>query len=506
MQDCLASGKLETAASYLIILQNLEQPTVSKQHATILLDKALDSCRWNIAQDLVRFLRCIGADELDSPPRSPTFVKPHHPPPLSPTTSVDGDDITYAVNPHARSTSVSTRASLTRGSSMDKGFITRTPSTEKGSLSRSGSMDKTRKTVAASSPTSTTQPKRPMELETPDNFFIDTILNRHARLLLTATRLRDLGKFAAHLDFGLVPWLRKEKNRAARVDDYIETLTSIHRNFDLPYPAVNQLTSAPLSPKPWNRYGRLSSVSSSSSARGGRQTLDELDGRMELGIELGEEELEEEEAHLSRFVEVNDETGRVSGDPSETSSVAYSMDGEEDWIWGGEGPGYVDVQEIRAQLAFSGSLPALREIRFLLQMFIEAKCHDWWFILSLVLRDSTCLTDFIDDVIKLCDVTVDSITRMKDGIASLEAWAEQNCHGYHLFFGLHKEHWLALERAWTEAKNAPKEQKDSSPASESGRQSRQSSTSKDEERPGDEEEEYEEMVEENKNEYECVVS
>lgn len=59
----------------------------------------------------------------------------------------------------------------------------------------------------------------------------------------------------------------------------------------------------------------------------------------------------------------DDESGRVSGDPSETSSVAHSMDGEEDWIWGGEGPSYVDVQEIRAQLAFNGSLQALREIR-----------------------------------------------------------------------------------------------------------------------------------------------
>ena len=60
---------------------------------------------------------------------------------------------------------------------------------------------------------------------------------------------------------------------------------------------------------------------------------------------------------------VVDEFGRISGDPSETSSLAHSMDGEEDWIWGGEGPGFVDVQEIRAQLAFSGSLQALREIR-----------------------------------------------------------------------------------------------------------------------------------------------
>ena len=80
-------------------------------------------------------------------------------------------------------------------------------------------------------------------------------------------------------------------------------------------------------------------------------------------------------------------------------------------------------------------------------------------------------------------------------------------HGYHLFLGLHKEHWLALERALIEAKNAPKEPKDSSPASESSRQSRQSSTSKDEDRPGDDdEEEFEGMLEEDKNEYECVLS
>ena len=79
-------------------------------------------------------------------------------------------------------------------------------------------------------------------------------------------------------------------------------------------------------------------------------------------------------------------------------------------------------------------------------------------------------------------------------------------HGYYLFFGLHKEHWLALERALTEAKTAPKEQKDSSPSSESSHPSPRSSTSKEEERPGDEHEEYEETAEEEKDEYECVMS
>lgn len=168
----------------------------SFQHATILLDKALDNCKWGvriihifelifltiftlailillmndfcidiwqISRDLVRFLRCIGADELDSPPRSPTFVKSHHPPPLNPSASVDGEDITYVVNTHSRSSSASkppSRGSLTRGSSLDKSYLTRTSSMERGcSLSRTGLVDKARKAVAPSSPTSSIPPK-----------------------------------------------------------------------------------------------------------------------------------------------------------------------------------------------------------------------------------------------------------------------------------------------------------------------------------------------------------
>ena len=69
---------------------------------------------------------------------------------------------------------------------------------------------------------------------------------------------------------------------------------------------------------------------------------------------------------------------------------------------------------------------AFLSIRFLLQMFMEARCYDWWLILSLVLRDRTCLTDFIDDAIKLHDTNVESLCRMKDGIEALEAWAEHN--------------------------------------------------------------------------------
>jgi hypothetical protein len=47
-----------------------------------------------------------------------------------------------------------------------------------------------------------------MQEGTAEEFFIDMILARHARKLLTAGSLTDLGRFCAHLDFHLVTWLR----------------------------------------------------------------------------------------------------------------------------------------------------------------------------------------------------------------------------------------------------------------------------------------------------------
>jgi hypothetical protein len=47
---------------------------------------------------------------------------------------------------------------------------------------------------------------------TADQVYIDTILFRHARKLLSSNRLQDLGYFSANIrDFQLVAWLKKER-------------------------------------------------------------------------------------------------------------------------------------------------------------------------------------------------------------------------------------------------------------------------------------------------------
>ena len=57
--ECLSRRDPDTAASYLLILQNLEKPALSFQFATRLLNVVLESKRWDLANDLVRFVKAI---------------------------------------------------------------------------------------------------------------------------------------------------------------------------------------------------------------------------------------------------------------------------------------------------------------------------------------------------------------------------------------------------------------------------------------------------------------
>ena len=106
-----------------------------------------------------------------------------------------------------------------------------------------------------------------MDVDSKEEYFIELILCRHARKLLTARCLRDLGKFAAHLDFNLQMWFARERCvcvswwlsliffscgtcygdvclyfcrlRAAKVDDFVSTIREMHKEFKWPFPLYN---------------------------------------------------------------------------------------------------------------------------------------------------------------------------------------------------------------------------------------------------------------------------
>ncbi len=59
IQVCLASGRLKTAGSYLLVLHNLEQLDSGCGDAIRLLKSAIGSRDWQLCKELLRFLRSI---------------------------------------------------------------------------------------------------------------------------------------------------------------------------------------------------------------------------------------------------------------------------------------------------------------------------------------------------------------------------------------------------------------------------------------------------------------
>lgn len=78
----------------------------------------------------------------------------------------------------------------------------------------------------------------PASADCAENMYIDMMLWRHARHLLEQVRLRDLGCFSAQLGFELIGWLCRERNRVARVEDFVAALKKLHEDFLWPFPVI----------------------------------------------------------------------------------------------------------------------------------------------------------------------------------------------------------------------------------------------------------------------------
>lgn len=266
-QRCLDSKQLDLAASYLIILQNMEPVTISRQYATILLDAALENCSWDLAKELVRFLRAIDPSDADSLSTTLTSVwKPGSAP--SPAGSLLSAKInlgsqTPPVSPNPDDFNFLLGSTVHRPGSRTSGNIKSPPAENTGhhreivrSISDTGKNFSTpvnKETVNSTTAAKSSARKKsapvnsnPITISAEsdpadpslEELFMDIILQRHVRRLLSAGRLRDLGYLAAHFDCPLVSWLSRERTRAARVDDFVSAIRRLHADFAWPFPVI----------------------------------------------------------------------------------------------------------------------------------------------------------------------------------------------------------------------------------------------------------------------------
>ncbi|EDS41856.1 connexin43-interacting protein of 150 kDa [Culex quinquefasciatus] len=400
-QQCMASKQLQTAASYLIILQNLEPSAVSRQYATLLLDTALEQRNWPLAKDLVRFLRAIDPNDVESPRSSYVFGNKFGMNAAGPPVSPNAEDLSLILG-----------SSMTRGRSFS---TTVNPKTVEP-VNNATIVNKEKNIIfsnSTSSPVDTTLVQKRKKKD----FFIDVILQRHARRFLQMKKLEDLGRMSATLDFHLVGWLTREKDRAARIEDFVTALKALHDELDWQKPCLDlNLISGTCLNQPESPASNISNKSTFDTAQ---RTEDS-----------GYNSLSMNRIPEGAIVESSTDV-KTARDP------LTNVTGEE--IVPGESLPYIDTKEANlSPLNDNISVRSKREqhkleikMRYLLQIFTEANCYEFSLLLSVLLLDVASVCRITNAAIRSKSLVV--CRQLRNGLKDMTRWSFNECLGYRPF-------------------------------------------------------------------------
>ncbi|KAM7355104.1 guanine nucleotide exchange factor subunit Rich [Cochliomyia hominivorax] len=416
-QQCLESEELATAASYLIILQNLEPSIISKQYATLLLEIALQHRNWELAKDLIRFLKAIDPNEIDSP-RSSMVVNVKIAPPSQSQSQVNQnpDAFNLILGPIARERSFSTTV-LANSTSKEK--------KDKVASGNTGSNNESSTPNSTSGPTVVVRRKSERSNSTKnekrETFCIESILHRHARKLLQNCKLIDLGYMSAFLDFHLVSWLSQEADRTARLEDYVTAINHLHEELKLPTPATI-FSASDESDHDYNQMQKRFQLdkkmnlphTSSQTSESGYFSLALMDtptstgnGNIAMHNNIPSIKENEELQYSTLSQHTQNQTQIMSGDYNKSRSNSQtSLE---------HNPMYRRFYSLNDDMSSSSLALGLNcaevlhkiipeklaiKVRYLLQLFIEANCIDFALVLSILLQDAASVGRIINVVIR----------------------------------------------------------------------------------------------------------
>ncbi|XP_038193588.1 guanine nucleotide exchange factor subunit RIC1 isoform X2 [Arvicola amphibius] len=412
-EECLMAQDLDTAASYLIILQNMEVPAVSRQHATLLFNTALEQGKWDLCRHMIRFLKAIGSGESETPPSTPTAQEP---------SSSGGFEF-------FRNRSISLSQSA-ENVPPGKFSLQKTLSMPSGPSGKRWSRDS----------------------DCAENMYIDMMLWRHARRLLEDVRLKDLGCFAAQLGFELISWLCKERTRAARVDNFVVALKRLHKDFLWPLPIIPASSlSSPFkngkcrtvgdqllksqSADPFITPEMDSGISNIQRSQSWLSNIGPTHRDTDIASSPGPQM---QDAFLSPLSNKGDECSIGSAtDLTESSSM---VDG--DWTVVDENFSTLsltqsELEHISMELASKGPHKSQVQLRYLLHIFMEAGCLDWCVVIGLILRESSVISQILS-IAQSSEMDGEMLQNIKTGLHAVERWAAADCPGYKPFLNIIK--------------------------------------------------------------------
>ncbi|XP_030049655.1 guanine nucleotide exchange factor subunit RIC1 isoform X3 [Microcaecilia unicolor] len=436
---------------------NMEVPAVSRQHATLLFNTALEQGKWDLCRHMIRFLKAIGSGESETPPPTPTTQE---------TNSTGGFEFF-----RHRSISLSQSAETVPAGKLN---LQKTLSMPSGPSGKRWSKDS----------------------DCAENMYIDMMLWRHARRLLEEIRLKDLGCFAAQLGFELIGWLCKERTRAARVEDFVLALKKLHKDFLWPFPIIpaasvntpfknekyrTAIEEQLLKSQSADSFLNMDIDTGISSAPRSHSWFGSLGSTQREMDTMSSHGPHTQDAFLSPLSNKGDECSIGSAtDLTETSSM---VDG--DWTMVDDNFSTLsltqsELEHISMELASKGPHKAQVQLRYLLHIFTEAGCLEWCIIIGLILRE-TAVINQVFNLMQFPEVAGEMLPNIKRGLQAVDRWAAMDCPGYKPFLNVIKPQLQKLcevteEQVQPEAFQPTNTSKTMEPASSRAEESRSSAS------------------------------
>lgn len=448
-EECLQLKQLENAASFVIVLQNLETTEVSMDQAARLVKEALEEKKWTIAKEMVRFARSIGSEDIDAltPPPSAKTSLSRRPTVSSPS----ADSSTEFVINRFQAGAAGGRLNKVRHSQ----------STEQKDAPRKDSIGGSSKDKMALS-WGLSGELSPQLATNRLAAKMTSILEDHAWHLLNNYWLLDLGFFWSELQFdllGLLETRRKQISLSPKttnencflIEDFALALTRLHAQFSWPYPLIGSQFVHQIEKKLGNIRVSQSTASLNGllndsldnikkpKARKLERTVVDLNGARsrirETDNEASEEDVEIQEAVLERvrgsaveLAPVIDRSPSTSSSmnhhaplapPSPSSCDSRSLAGD----------CYQNTDFLVGEKSSRGNLQSSHQLELLLSLFSQTATIDWIFLFCLLSRDERKLRQEIN-VSMVRRAGEKSFARVRFACSELSRWAVEKCCGY----------------------------------------------------------------------------
>uniref|UniRef100_A0ABI7WNE0 Protein RIC1 homolog n=1 Tax=Felis catus TaxID=9685 RepID=A0ABI7WNE0_FELCA len=96
-----------------------------------------------------------------------------------------------------------------------------------------------------------------------------------------------------------------------------------------------------------------------------------------------------------------------------------------------------ELEHISMELASKGPHKSQVQLRYLLHMFMEAGCLDWCIVIGLILRESSVISQILL-LIQSSEVDGEMLQNIKTGLHAVDRWASTDCPGYKPFLNIIK--------------------------------------------------------------------